>query len=207
MLLIASCGKTLGEDDAPTDAGRANPEVDASGVATDGAKLPVDDASGGMDAGDTKIVFISAGTFSVETTSEPTPRADAVCDAEGKTLKPGSTFKAWFSTTAQDAKDVISAGRYVRADGVTIVAFSKVQLLSGNLAAPISTTLDGAATDATPWTGTKPNGTLGENCLDWTSKSEELYGHAGDPTAKNGGWSAGVVRRCSEKHRLLCFEL
>src|SRR5687767_8217455 len=104
LLGIAACGQTIARGQAETDA-----LADAGGV-TDGPSRPAGDATASDDGqqldSSHKIAFISSGRFSSALDAgEPTPRADAICDAEGKLLKPQSTFRAWISTSATNAKD------------------------------------------------------------------------------------------------------
>lgn len=133
---------------------------------------------------------------------------DALCQqlatAKGFTGK----FIAWLSVAGTNAGDrITAAGPWVRVDN-EVVATTKAQLISGNLAKPINKDENGATPPAAEdrvWTATGPNGAhVAGDCGGWTSTAGG--GRVGEAEQSDGDWTALVDEACTEVNRVYCFE-
>ncbi len=116
--------------------------------------------------------------------------ADAHCSALAEAAgAAGKTWRAYLSTSAQDARDRIGAGPWTNAAGVVIA--DSIEALHGDNNLNKETALDetGAVVNGrgdTPnrhdiLTGSTPEGTVAEGmtCEDWTSDGPEAVGLVG----------------------------
>lgn len=130
---------------------------------------------------------------------------NCICEKEadaGGYGHPGH-WKAWLSTTTKNARANIGylAGTiYVRAaDTNTTIAAAGILLL-GRLDKAI-------AGGGTPYTGTKDDGTVGENnCTNWSSAGEGVNGDIGDDNATGTTWTENGNQKCSGVVGIYCFE-
>lgn len=154
--------------------------------------------------------------------------ADATCQARATAAGSPGTFRAWLSTTTQDAFCHVAGfggtraldcgqgalpdgGPYERADGKPFAP--SLQELTG-AAAQIWTTLsvdeNGAAVTApSVFTASTAAGALSSasnTCTDWTSAASAPT-VSGDPLSGPALWSFATVDSCAGAHRLYCFEV
>jgi len=116
----------------------------------------------------TKRVFVTSSTYTGDLGG--LVGADAKCQAHADAAALGGTWKAWLSTSSEDARDRITDGHYTLVDG-TIVANSLADLTNGGIWQAIE--LDEYAVvfgSNQAWTGTLANGTWYDaDCQAWTS--------------------------------------
>ncbi|MCY0988561.1 DUF4215 domain-containing protein [Nannocystis sp. ILAH1] len=104
------------------------------------------------------------------------------------------TFVAWLSDSDHDVRDRLypGRGRYVRTDGVIVVA-SFEQLFSGSLEAPINVDEHGNQDiGGGVLTGTQPDGTAapGTHCDNWTSSAlSDFSVYEGSSSATDEFWT------------------
>jgi len=114
--------------------------------------------------------------------------ADAIClnRADDAGLAQPHRFKAWLSSSEEDARDRFNRerrGRLVMVNGLVLAAGWE-ELLAGQLENPLEVTEIGTTYHGKVWTGTKANGTSAvgtDHCLDWTTDSvmhDGFYGYS-----------------------------
>lgn len=135
--------------------------------------------------------------------------ADAICQsraAAGGLRFPGS-FKAWVSTSAEDAPDRINFnGPWVRLDGV-VIAQSKTDLLDGEIFGPINQNEFGSY-ERNHWalTGTDSSGAWGAaDCNGWTSDLTTDFATTGFANGVVYWTDQGYDNQCGYNARLYCF--
>jgi hypothetical protein len=148
-------------------------------------------------------------------------QADIHCaDAAAQAQLPNGIYRAWISTMSMEPLDwlPIDAVWRLRGDDVA-VAYSRDQLFSGTLAAPINLNEFGDPLPANVacnntvefpvWTGTSPTGMhLGPDCLGWSSNADMTMGKIGNAGATDMNWSAaGACQvQCSTFLSIYCFQ-
>ncbi len=114
--------------------------------------------------------------------------ADAIClnRADDAGLANPHRFKAWLSSSKEDARDRFNRerrGRLVMINGLVLAAGWE-ELLAGQLENPLEVTEIGTTYHSKVWTGTKSSGTAAvgsDHCLDWTTDSvmhDGFYGYS-----------------------------
>lgn len=114
--------------------------------------------------------------------------ADAIClnRADDAGLANPHRFKAWLSSSKEDARDRFNRerrGRLVMINGLVLAAGWE-ELLAGQLENPLEVTEIGTTYHSKVWTGTKASGTAAvgtDHCLDWTTDSvmhDGFYGYS-----------------------------
>jgi hypothetical protein len=166
-----------------------------------------------------KYVFATNGSvqgnFGVE-------QAEFICNqaATMASLPPG-LYRPWISTL------IDSPNAWPLADGVwrlrgmedTVVAYSRNQLFSGELAAPINRDEYGQplvpnwrcnnTVEFPVWTATSESGSAsGPDCMGWTSNLDASMGGIGNAAKNDKDWStaAGCTLSCALQLRLYCFQ-
>ncbi len=164
-------------------------------------------------AGRTAFVSVANGTGNIPSWPEADPAAtsgldaaDSICESEAEAagLAAPSSFRAWLSTSEQDAVDRLTEpGAYVRTDGV-LVATSIPDLVDGLVETGIARYAGGGfATSLAVWTGTSASGVFsGMGCGDWESTAGE--GRAGSTARANGDWTDQRNLGCSFEAHLFC---
>ena len=102
--------------------------------------------------------------------------ADQTCTEWAHNASLGGEWKAWRSTSTEDARDRIADATYVRIDGLPI-AVDKEDLTDGTILnfLDLNENMDPLKSPYRLSTGTLSNGThSGHNCLDWTSADRNL---------------------------------
>jgi hypothetical protein len=211
---LAGCGFLLGgtdESTSPTtvdDAAVVDAADDASGAPTDGAP-DAGDADAMSDARDVAPaplrVFVTSGLnkYSGDVLTFGDDSCQNVADANGL----GRSFIAWLPKGGVPAATrLVGDGPWVLLDG-TEVAKDKNGLLSGTLEHAIDmdeTTTSYPSGSLVPvWTGTKADGTLAQDCGDWSGTSPGMSGLAKE---KDGTWTESETKDCSLAYRIYCFE-
>ncbi len=174
-------------------------------------------AGGSAGSAGKKIIFNSYGIYPGYMTQEsgipdPLEAADAYCAENGDDIAPGKTWRAYISTSQQDAisRVTIEAEWYLP-DGTTRVFANKAAWAIGP-ENPIDVDQTGESQLQLPWTGSTADGTkdIGVMCKDWGSGSplgSSDEGRVGTPSATDGTWLASYTDYCSTTHSLYCFEL
>lgn len=166
-----------------------------------------------------RTVFVTSGVFNGDLAAagggaSGLQGADDICNAHATIgIVPPGPYVAWLSTTLVDARDRLPANTvgYVLADGTTVVATSKADLLDGTLLSPIDQTETGAPPQLpSVWTASLFDGrrNLGSGtCLNWTSGTEE-FAALGDSRFTGPFWTdVETIGNCSAVvFRLYCFE-
>lgn len=134
------------------------------------------------------------------------PAIDAMCTSTANAAGLDGTFVAWLSTSTAPAPTRLAGSRgWVRPDGAPVVD-EPAGLLNGAMFNPImlDATGDEVTANVTVWTGTNADGTVGDNCADWTSMTGEavhgLFG-GGSSTFTSAGTSS-----CTSRGSVHCFE-
>lgn len=166
-----------------------------------------------------RIVFATKGQVNALMAHPAT--ADALCDAEGKTVYPGHRFVAWTSAAQMPVVARLGPGTkpYYLPGGEDLVAIDLGELLSGALQRPISRDVHGNTLGPAPgvectiltnevWTGTLINGNTAINtCADWTTTDMDGFAEVGDLGLKGSKWTEACQRRCDNLFRLYCIEV
>jgi len=166
-----------------------------------------------------RIVFATKGQVSALMAHPVT--ADALCDAEGKSVYPGHRFVAWTSAATMPVVARLGPGTkpYYLPGGDDLVAADLAELLSGALQRPISRDVHGNSLGPAPafectiltnevWTGTLIDGTTAINtCADWTTTDMDGFAEIGDLGLKGNKWTEACQRRCDNLFRLYCIEV
>lgn len=153
-----------------------------------------------------KRVFVTAATFTGDLGGAA--GADGECTTAATAAGRTGTWKAWVSTTAEDAIDrMADVGPWLDYSNQTIFA-SKAAMTS-----PPSVVLntDEAGFNVVPSpmrTGTAADGTLSVNgnCADWTDATIDVFGNAGQVANDTVGWTDQAAITCAQQGHLICFE-
>ncbi len=122
-------------------------------------------------------------------------------------LENPTSFKAWLSSAAVDAKDrFVHDGRWVRPDGIKI-ADSIADLFDGELFTSINVMETGEYHDSwiLAWTGSDVDGTLAESCSNWAVGTDASQGRVGMPVDATSYWTSIFTRDCDSNYHLYCF--
>ena len=137
---------------------------------------------------------------------------NAICRnlATAAGLPNASTFKAWLSNAATDARDRFAHdGPWMRVIDRVRVAADLADLTDGILRSPINLTETGVY-ELFPnyvWTGTAADGTAeADHCNGWTSASTSENGRLGRSSLANEQWTTTSVESCDSEGQLLCLQ-
>ncbi len=134
----------------------------------------------------------------------PLDVADAKCTDEAVARGLGGTWRAWLSSSTENAIDRIAdVGPWYRLDQTTLVFAGRADLRNGPRA-PIN---------ATPsarnrfWSGSLLDGTRSaDRCNDWEAYDFPLKGTIGNADATGTDWVEPAPLDCGSYLALLCFE-
>jgi hypothetical protein len=166
-----------------------------------------------------KYVFTTVstyqGNFSVA-------QADIICQqAAAAASLPNGLYKAWVSTLASSPSGwaLDDAVWRLRGNEDTAVAYSRNELFSGELAAPINRDEYGQlltsnwscnnTVEFPVWTATSEAGNpSGPDCMAWTSNVDQNNGGVGNAGVSDKDWSSGggCTLPCSTSLPLYCFQ-
>lgn len=158
-----------------------------------------------------KYVFVTSQTYNGNLGG--LTGGDAKCqtraDAQNSlSIVKNKTWKAWLSTSSQNAIDRITNEKYVRIDG-QIIANDKNDLINSTIAHPINITEINdiiTGSEQRVWTGTETNGQGAfDTCLDWTKNDFSMDGEEG-AVASTSEWTSGTANECAKLNKLYCFE-
>lgn len=179
----------------------------------DGNDVPTDGCSNEC-AADIRV-FVSSELYKAgELMGVELADAECIQRAYDADLPDALRFRAWLSTSTQDAKDRFDTarrGRLVMVNGL-VLAGSWPELLAGALANPLEVTNFSETYHGKVWTGTKSDGTAADSahCLDWTSNSlieSAYYGYSDEISHE---WTlADQIDNplpCSDPLAIYCFE-
>lgn len=180
----------------------------------DDGNLVPDDGCSADCAADIRV-FVTGETYKAGELMSPA-LADARCiqRAYDGELEGAVRFRAWLSTTTQDARDRFDTtrrGRIVLINGL-VVAAGWPELLAGALDNPIEVTHLSETYHGRVWTGTKVDGTAADSqhCLDWTSNSLNQSAYYGYSDEISSEWSLADQMDnpspCISPHAIYCFD-
>jgi len=153
---------------------------------------------------------------------------DAICQAHAAALEPPGTFRAWLSSSTDDAycrihglggkrasncgqaELPVAAGPWVRTDGLPFgEEISTLLPPTGAIYYPLRFDEDGALSAATSrvWTATDSDGSSeSPNCDDWSSSSDAVFSRVGSGDFGTNGWTSTGQSPCNLERPLFCFE-
>lgn len=223
--LLSAIALGLVACESTEDLGRHSTAEFADGGAADSGDAGTNsDASVAVDSGHRgKIVFVTDNRYTGDLateggTSSGLDGADAICNGEAQAAGIGGVFKAWLSSSSENAKARIAAvGPWHMVDGS--VVFPGKAVIGAPLLYPRYTASGVelfADSDPSLWTGTNSDGTVADaksTCADWTSNSASGRGGIGFALSTTGEWTdyAGMFSTsppppCSVREHLYCFE-
>ncbi len=207
-------GGEAGSTGAESSGGSEGTGTDASSSTTTSAMttgtLPMSTGSG--DSSSTgepppedpaNYVFVASQT--VPKNQDVVAAADTVCNTLA--LKAGleGTYVSWLSTTKTSAIDRLAGARgWVRPDGKP-VADRPIDIVEGRIFyPPVLDELGTEVRNRSAMTGTSSDGTLQNNCADWTVQAEDLVS-VGVPGATFPGWTGDRSEDCSQSEPLVVY--
>lgn len=228
----ASPGGTSGTDAGDMPEAAAIP-ADGSPGRPDAATGPADSGSCtetcnsrrcDVDGGCYPLVFVTeekfAGDLDAPGLDGGIHVGDDICSAEAADAGKGGVYKAFLSSTVEDALERVtrtsgSNRPAVDAMGTTLAtsyAAMATEPPDGGLLAPLARTASGSvvSTDERVWTGTFITGAAFPEgvCRDWTTPNDMAgAGHFGQVGHVDKLWVDSTNEGCSNKHRLYCFEI
>lgn len=136
--------------------------------------------------------------------------ADAACTAAAQGAQLGGTFKAWISTSTQNAIDrIVDVGPWQDLSGATLFADREGLKTSPKVGIRLDERGQFLPSDRV-WTGTQYGGTfdsLNGACKDWTSGSMSDLAKIGQVGRSDGAaWTAFSATTCDQEGHLLCIE-
>jgi hypothetical protein len=150
-------------------------------------------------------VFITSATYAgAVLLTNPQNVADTNCQtlATAQSLPNPSSYKAWLGSGVTASSKLGSARGWVRMDGLPF-ADTVASLTSGNVLYPIALNETNAAASGTPWTGANADGTIANNCTNFTVTTGNATG--GEPLGGARTWSSGAAPACNSSQPLICF--
>ena len=213
--LLASTTLSLLGCVSDLDLGRHATDLDAGG----GGGAPPD--AGAPDSGHPgKLVFVTDGRYIGDLRTEGGAASgpaggDAICMTEAASALLGGVYRAWLSTSTEDARDRIApVGPWRMVNDATL--FPGHAVVGSPLRYPkvtASGVLLYASTYPEVWTGTTGEGVYTPDhaaCSDWESGSSSQEGAYGIVVADNSDWTDyGLLSEtlpCTRRARLYCFE-
>jgi len=183
---------------------------------------PAGDGSSPFPGPAEKIVFVTDGLFTADLAMEGGAASglqggDNLCNTEARDAGLGGTFRAWLSTSTENARDRIAAvgpWRMVKGPDVLFPDRSAGGTPKGFLQYTAKGNDLFFTNESNVWTGTKDTGTVNvATCAGWTSGLASQTGTYGQFTWTSGFWTdyrgfeaAGLSKPCSTRLRLYCFE-
>jgi hypothetical protein len=146
---------------------------------------------------------------------------DKLCQAAADAATLGGKYKAWLSSSSENAIDRIAdVGPWYLVDRCTLVFPNRAAIIAEGPRTNINLTAGGQVVtpnsydDGYTWTGTTGSGVYapGRNCNDWTTSSEfdpqgsRNFATIGSVPKDISAWSSLGPNYCSSTHRIICFE-
>ncbi len=145
--------------------------------------------------------------------------ADNLCNLAARAVNLGGEWKAWLSTSTEDAADRLITENeggwalfYNTTPGVNMLADERIAFKNRHAfrTVPLNK-LDWNGYDskikASYWTGTAIGGmSHSSNCKDWSTLEDTEEGLAGSTEHQDYRWTEASVIKCSERAHLLCVE-
>lgn len=135
--------------------------------------------------------------------------ADIKCQTAADDASLSGTFKAWVSTTSEQAVSRFTQRKveYRRLDGAVVAKNIDELASKKTLQNSISLTENAKPLVAEPvWTGTLPAGTRSpDTCTDWLDGSMAQVGHVGRTNATTESWTDDPSLPCNTPAHLYCF--
>jgi hypothetical protein len=194
-------------------------KTDASHCGMCGMACPAFTLCGEAQCKPEKYVFASSTTYQG---NFGVPQADMLCDTlASRANLPNGIYKAWVSTLAVSPSQWVfdDAIWRLRGDDDVVVAHSKSQLFSGELAAPINRDEQGNPLSSNwvcndtvefpVWSATSEAGNPdGPDCMGWTNSAIPDNGSVGNAGAMDKEWTGtGCTMSCSSFLPIYCFQL
>lgn len=216
----AATEETGSESEAEASSSGEPPAICGDGVlhaeeeCDDGNDVP-DDGCSATCAVDLRV-FVTSETYKAGDLMGPY-LADSIClnRAKDAGLPEPQRFKAWLSSSEEDARDRFNRerrGRLVMVNGLVLAAGWEA-LLAGQLENPLEVTEIGTTYHGKVWTGTKSSGQAAvgsDHCLDWTTNSPLSSGYYGYSDEISFEWTlADQIDNpapCYAPLKIYCFE-
>lgn len=164
-----------------------------------------------------KRVFITSTTYNGNLGG--LTGADAKCGERADAASLGGTWKAWVSDSTGSPSTRFSkvTVSYMLVDGNTVIANNWNDLITnkgGNYLRSMinKTELNTTVSDQNVWTHTTSAGTednANRHCNNWsttTGQGSSRYGHFGNNSKQDSGWTEVGDVECNSNMRLYCFE-
>lgn len=181
----------------PDDTCRSSP-----GGGPDGGDAPGDDGTTG---GPANLAFVTSGTFTALSFGS-VAEADKKCEDIGASIGHGGRYVAWLSTTAAPAGMRLgNASGWRRVDGQPFAA-TRADLLAGKILYPLRKDENNQDLVADVMTGTVPDGTASENCLELQSGSSSELILLGASDADINRWTNTSEGHCNEAFHIYCLQ-
>jgi len=150
------------------------------------------------------LVFVTNTTTTGLLGNNPTDalsNADDICNIDASDNGHPGTYKAWLSTTTENARERIVDGEY-RNVFDQVIANDMADLLDGSLINSIH------SVGYSIWTGTHWDGNRTSNCNDWSTGSSGPVGKFGRAVETSSLWTVQVAASgCNSNKRLYCFQV
>lgn len=211
LVIGAPCCTTFGGEEVAPDAGptdaAASPRVDG-GTESDASVEPKDAST---DAPRTFYwAYVSPDTFDGDMASGTAalPRMDDYCTKVGKAAFGGSeTAKFLVYLGPGAASRFVGLGPWRLPGGDEI--FASQGDFAGGAKIRFNQLPDGKAVQAPyfVWTGMSQDGSPGQACPNWASRSSDHMGAVGSTDAVRTGWQHVGTQPCSTPARVYCLEV
>jgi hypothetical protein len=159
----------------------------------------------GQPTGPANVAFVTSMTYTPQQIIG-VDGADTICAGLGAAIGKPGRYVAWVSTTAAPAAQRLgTASGWVRTDGKPFAA-SKQELLAGKILYPLRRDENGDEVLGPVLTGTLPDGTSSENCVDFTSTSGTELALLGFTDGAVPFWTNGSEGPCNGNYHLYCLQ-
>jgi hypothetical protein len=150
------------------------------------------------------FVFVTSTAKPIEQLY-PLTVADAVCNSSAKTAGLPGTYVAWLSTSTVNAVTRLGTKRgWVRVDGLPF-ADRVADILAGKIYYPIALAENGRETQFEVISGTRADGTVGENCNDYMDRTQTMGALYANHPATTRNWTEGFDWDRSHQFSIYCF--
>ncbi len=206
-------GNVAGTGGAPTAAGGSGGAGGGVGAGGSVGAGGGGGGSGGSDGGGSPCmsVFLTSTTHSIgnqATSFDSLDAADGICVARAASsnLVAGS-YVAWLSTSGDSAEQRIGTGCWQLPNGDQVFDDEAEVVGSGPKVAIDETETGGTvAADERVWTGTLANGTVSNNCAQWTTTTNTT-GLSGALETGPRWTQAAATNSCANAYHLYCFQV
>jgi hypothetical protein len=159
----------------------------------------------GLPGGPANIAFVTSMTYTPQQLAG-VAGADAICTGLGAGIGKPGRYVAWLSTVAAPAVQRLgNASGWVRTDGKPFAA-SKQDLLAGKILYPLRRDENNNEVLGPVLTGTLPDGSSSENCVEFTSTSGTELALLGFTDGSTTIWTNGSEGPCNGSYYIYCLQ-